>query len=286
VGPRLGGSALFYFLERFVRRLNWLWAVMVLAGGMAAPQGKPVATAPATEKAKETGEKIPSESQVIKDLHSLGVVEGRVTIFRSASPTRDLVKGNAVPGDRTALQQEAAKRMAELSKLGIKTIISLENPDAADDAEAGAKEQRELWINLEKEAAKQAGIAFVSRPVNNSGKGSLETMSDAEALKLIDPIAAEIVADSKGGGVLFHCAAGHDRTGIVAAYIRMKYQQWPVQQAIEEMRRLGHNWVKYSGNGGESSWHEGHLKAIALMLKPGQASATTVPAEYVPAAGR
>ncbi len=65
----------------------------------------------------------------------------------------------------------------------------------------------------------------------------------------------------------FIAPAGHDRTGIVAAYIRLKYEKWPLDQAIEEMRRLGHNWVKYSANGGESSWHEGHLKAISEMLK-------------------
>ncbi len=183
----------------------------MLAGGVAAlaavPQGKSAATASATAaKAKETGEKIPSESAAIKDLHSLGLVDGRVTIFRSASPTRDMVKGTAAAPDKEALRAEAAKRMAELAKLGIKTIVSLENPDAADDAEAGAKEQRNLWINLEKQAAKEGGIACVSRPVNNGGKNSLETMSDAETLKLIDPIAAEIVAASKNGGVLFHCA--------------------------------------------------------------------------------
>jgi protein tyrosine/serine phosphatase len=153
--------------------------------------------------------------------------------------------------------------MAELSKLGIRTIISLENPDAADDGEAGAKEQRALWIDLEKQGAKDVGIAFVSRPVVNSGEKSPQTMSDADVVMLVDPMAMEILDASRTGGVLFHCAAGHDRTGIFAAYIHIKRQQWPVQQAIDEMRRLGHNWVKYSSNGRESSWHEEHLRAIS-----------------------
>jgi hypothetical protein len=80
-------------------------------------------------------------------------------------------------------------------------------------------------------------------------------------------IAQEILDDSKMGGVAYHCSAGHDRTGIVSAFIRMKYQHWSVEEAIAEMRRLGHNWPKYSANGGESSWHEDHLRAIAAKLQ-------------------
>ncbi len=53
----------------------------------------------------------------------------------------------------------------------------------------------------------------------------------------------------------------------MTAYIRIKYQHWPVEQAVDEMRRYGHNWVKYSADGGISSWHEDHLRAIAEMLK-------------------
>ena len=215
-----------------------------------------------------TGEKIPSEDPLIKNFHSLGLIEGRVNIFRCASPTRDLVKDKPLPGDRAALAKFAdATRLKHLAELGIHTIISLENPDSTEDGDASSKAQQTLWMALEKQAAKDAGIAFISHPLINSGPGSMQTMSDEEVAKLIDPIAADILAQSKTGGVLFHCAAGHDRTGIVAAYIRLKWEQWPIGQTIEEMRRLGHNWEKYSSNGGVSSWHEEHLKAMADLLK-------------------
>jgi hypothetical protein len=62
------------------------------------------------------------------------------------------------------------------------------------------------------------------------------------------------------GGVLVHCAAGHDRTGLVVAYLRITAGHWPVDRAIAEMRACGHNWPKYSSNGGTSSWHEEFLK--------------------------
>jgi hypothetical protein len=227
------------------------------------------ATVPATKPATNgVGEKVPSEDSLIKDLHSLGLVQGRTNIFRSASPVRDLVKGNSIPTDKTALQAAAKARLQHLYDLGIRTIVSFENPDTErPDPESSADSAaRALWISLEKQAAKEVGINFVSRPIDNTGKDSLETMSDRDVARLADSVSAEVLQLSTSGGVLFHCAAGHDRAGIVAAYIRLKYQQWPVDQAIEEMRRLGHNWVKYSNNGGVSSWHEDHLRAIAALL--------------------
>ena len=62
---------------------------------------------------------------------------------------------------------------------------------------------------------------------------------------------------------------------MVSAYIRMKYQHWPAEEAIAEMRRYGHNWTKFSKDGGQSSWHEAHLRAIEKLLKEQAAAATT-----------
>ena len=254
------------------------WAVLAAVGiGMSCTEAlakKDAATQPgeksakaekAQEKAADVGERVPSEDPLVKDMHSLGLIDGRVDIFRSASPARDLVKGKEALPDAAAQAAEEKKRMEHLYALGIRTIVSLENPDpAAEDTESAASgEQRLVWITLEKNAATAAGIAFVPRPLNNSGKDSLETMSDAEVAKTLDGLEKEVLSDTAKGGVLFHCAAGHDRTGILAAYMRITLEKWTPEQAIAEMRRLGHNWVKYSHNGGESSWHEEHLKGIA-----------------------
>src|SRR5262245_40869334 len=40
--------------------------------------------------AETVGEKVPSEDDVIKGLHSLGLINGRTNIFRCASPVKDL----------------------------------------------------------------------------------------------------------------------------------------------------------------------------------------------------
>jgi len=208
---------------------------------------------------------VPSEDAIIKDLHSLGLIEGRTNIFRSASPVRDLVNESG-KSDPDALA-EAKKRMQHLYDLGIRTVVSFENPDAADTGDDGKAKTTESRVALEKTAAAEVGLKYVSHPIANSGKNSLEDMSDTDVCKLLDPISQEILSRAKDGGVLFHCSAGHDRSGIVAAYMRLKYQHWPVEQAIDEMRRFGHNWPKFSANSGLSSWHEEHLKAINKLLK-------------------
>jgi hypothetical protein len=230
--------------------------------------GTTQAAAPATtQKSPLVGEQVPSEDASIKDFHSLGMVEGHVDIFRSASPTRDLFKKAATDVGDADLQKVADERLRHLASLGIRCIVSLENPDATEEGNTAGTAVQKRWIAAERIAAKNVGITFISHPVNNAGAASLQTMTDDQVLKLIDPIATEIIAQAKTGGVLFHCAAGHDRTGLVAAYIRLKWEHWPVDQAIAEMRRLGHNWPRYSSNGGESSWHEEHLRGIAELLK-------------------
>jgi hypothetical protein len=160
--------------------------------------------------------------------------------------------------------------MRRLYGLGIRTIISLEDPDRPNEggdppnpAKAAALKRR---VSLERMEAEQAGIRFVAMPMANAGPGSLQEMSDAQVVDLLNRVSDEVFKDAKTGGVVFHCSAGHDRTGIVAAFIRIKYEHWPADQAIDEMRRYGHNWLKFSNNGGISSWHEDHLRAMATLL--------------------
>ena len=52
-------------------------------------------------------------------------------------------------------------------------------------------------------------------------------------------VEADINASARKGGVLFHCAAGHDRTGLVAAYLRITVDHWPVDKAIKGIASIG-----------------------------------------------
>jgi len=228
--------------------------------------------APALTRAadKSVGEQVPSEDSVIKDFHSLGLIDGRVDIFRCASPVRDLGTPTTLPSDGDVLLDEAKARIQRLYDLGIRTIICLEDPSRPDGDDATSKsktKQLKSRIHLESVAAGDAGLNLVFHPMNNAGPDSLENMSDAQVKTWLDATTDDVLKYSRTGGVAFHCSAGHDRTGMVAAYIRIKYEHWPVDQAISEMRRYGHNWPKYSHNGGVSSWQEDHLRAIAKMLE-------------------
>ena len=217
---------------------------------------------------QKVGERVPSEDRAIQNFHSLGLINGHTNIFRSASPVRDLVDSSGNPVANAAAEAEA--RMKHLYELGIRTVISFENPDAPDNSGEAGGFGKEKNINarmaLEKPAAEAAGLNYVTLPLANSGKHSFEDMSDDDTCKMIDSASKEILARADHGGVVFHCSAGHDRTGIVAAFMRLKYQHWPIDEAIDEMRRYGHNWPKFSHDGGATSWHEDHLRAIDKQL--------------------
>jgi hypothetical protein len=213
---------------------------------------------------REVGEKVPSEDPIIKDLHSLGLVNGHVNIFRCACPVRDIGKATATTQPSEQQLAEAQSRMQHLYDLGIRTVISFQNPSKTGDE--GSVRETQAAVAIEKSAAEKVGLTYIAFPINNGGPDSLATMSDEQVMHLCDAVTTEIFKDADRGGVIFHCSAGHDRAGLIAAYIRIKYEHWPIEQAIAEMRRYGHNWVRYSHNGGVSSWHEEHLRAIAAML--------------------
>jgi protein-tyrosine phosphatase family protein len=241
-----------------IKRTALLLGLLFLSPRLASCTAKP----PATQPVVTVGEKIPSEDPVLVDFHSLGLINGHVNIFRCSCPVRDLGREMDSTQPSAAILAEARQRMQRLYDLGIRTDISFQSETAGDDHSKAVINS----IALEKIAAAQVGLQYVAFPMANSGKNSLQDMSDQAVLDWLNEVSAAIFKSADSGGVVFHCSAGHDRAGIVAAFLRIKYEHWPVQQAIDEMRRLGHNWPKFSANGGISSWHEDHLRAIAIML--------------------
>ncbi len=228
------------------------------------------ATRPSTRPAG-VGEQVPSEDPLIKDLHSLGLVDGRVDIFRCACPVRDIARRMASTQPTAGELAAAVGRLRHLhDDLGVRTDFSFQDPRLA--GEEGQGPDVAAAVAVERQACDAVGIRFVSRPIANAGPGSLQTMTDAEALAVIDPVVADVRRAARDGGVMFHCSAGHDRTGLVAAWLRVTAQGWPVDQADAEMRRLGHNWPKYSDDGGVTSWHERRLRGMAALRQ-----ATTAP---------
>jgi protein tyrosine/serine phosphatase len=206
----------------------------------------------AVTAAEKPGEKIASEDLLLPNFHTVGQDSAGAKIYRSASPVRVLVKGKMVTPDDPEAAARAKQILEYIRSRGITTIVSLEDP--IDDEKDG---QKSVSVELERKAALSAGVAFHSHPMRNARFKDMEPRAILDWLKGVE---ADINASASTGSVLFHCAAGHDRTGLVAAYLRITADHWPVERAITEMRAMGHNWVKYSSNGGASSWHEDFLR--------------------------
>lgn len=107
-------------------------------------------------------------------------------------------------------QPQSVEGMLELKKLGVGTILSVEEPD-----------QQEL------DAAKQAGLAIVNIPTEYKG--------------LPPSVCNQIVTTYRelDGTVYAHCHHGKHRGGAASALIRMTFEGIPQLEAVQEMAELG-----------------------------------------------
>jgi len=108
--------------------------------------------------------------------------------------------------------------LRELKKLGVTTIVDLrgENPQLRD---------------TERQQAETLGIRFLNIPVSGWAPPSNEQV--AQFLSLF--------RDHPKERVFVHCRFGDDRTGVFVATYRMAYENWPAQQALNEMYFFGFN---------------------------------------------
>ena len=230
------------------------------------------ADAPSTVSLESVKPAVSSEDRLIANYHSLGEINHRTNIVRCANPVGAIADRLKDAEPTTADREQAKAQMQHLYDLGVRTVISLQRQEPPTDS---LKNPEYSTVVLEKAAAKEVGITYVSYSMANKGKDalSLQYMPEDTAFTLIESIGADIVKRSETGGVAFHCKSGKDRTGLVAAYLRVKYQHWSVDQAIVEMRQNGHVWKSFLKPGDLYSWHEEHLRAIAarLALEPNAA---------------
>lgn len=201
----------------------------------------------------------------IPNFHSLGEIAQRTNIYRCGNPVGPIAEklNGAEPADVD--RHQAEQQMRRLYDMGVRTVVSLQQQEPLK----GTKPNPEYSaVALEKAAAEKVGLTYIAYPMSNHGKNSLQDMSDEAVFNLVDAISRTVVQRSAAGGVVFHCRSGKDRTGLVAAYLRVKYQHWSVDDAILEMRQRGHVWQKFSKPGHSYSWHEEHLRAAAKRLPP------------------
>jgi len=248
-------------LQAFFVTTAFLIVVVAVQAANYSELSTPVVTN--TVPQKSSSSKTPSEDPVIKNLHWMGLINGRTNIFRCACPVMDVAEQMKLTKPTEENLRLARERMQHLRDLGVRTVISFQHQDPVGESDTNVEH---IAVALEQIAAKEVGLAYVAYPMSNKGKNSFEDMSDDAVLKLLDPISEDIFKFAKSGGVAFHCKSGKDRTGIMAAYLRLKYQHWTVDEAIAEMRRYGHVWKNFANDGATNSWHENHLRAIAKTL--------------------
>lgn len=130
-------------------------------------------------------------------------------------------------------------QVAWLKSVGVRTDIDLQGGDVKTPGigwifawtEPG---ETKANINLEKNHVLKLGLRFVHAPLN-----SVEDVTNTEA-HLIDRILA-VMHDPHAQPVFIHCERGVDRTGLLVALYRVKYQHWDIEDAHREMVAMGHD---------------------------------------------
>jgi protein tyrosine/serine phosphatase len=116
--------------------------------------------------------------------------------------------------------QPTDRGFENLSKLGIKTVVDLQEPGTRGTAEA--------------KVVTGAGMQYVSVPM----KG-MSTPSDASVTKVL-----ALLEDNATGPIFVHCHRGADRTGAVIACYRIEHDHWENEKALSEARTLGMSWFQ------------------------------------------
>lgn len=99
-----------------------------------------------------------------------------------------------------------------LRRLGIRTVINLERSTRRRDVE-------------------RAGLKYYHIPLNPA-----RPPSETEQRRIF-----QIMTDTTKQPVFVHCYHGRDRTGVIVALYRIKFQGWNRRDAIKEMISFGHD---------------------------------------------
>ncbi len=123
-----------------------------------------------------------------------------------------------IPGIYRGPRPDQEYDWAELKRLGIETILNLE-----DDMEA---------VERERVKAESLGMQFINLPMSEIKR----------PLSLRLNKAVSIIWDKRLQPIFVHCLHGQDRTGYVIAALRMVVHGWTFERAYQEAKDYGHKW--------------------------------------------
>lgn len=116
--------------------------------------------------------------------------------------------------------QPKAGGVAQLARLGVKTIINLRGADERTQAE--------------EQAARALGLNFYNVPLPN-----FHRPDDATVNRVLALLAAPQLQP-----VFVHCKRGADRTSTIIACYRIQHDHWPQQTALAEAKHYGMSWLQ------------------------------------------
>ena len=100
---------------------------------------------------------------------------------------------------------------------GIKTILNLRSD--------------KVEVEWERQIAEKLGIDYINIPMSGGQKQSLEKIEQC----------LNIMQDKTRQPIFVHCQAGKDRTGMICAAYKMKYNNWRLEDALFEMLTYGYS---------------------------------------------
>jgi protein tyrosine phosphatase (PTP) superfamily phosphohydrolase (DUF442 family) len=133
---------------------------------------------------------------------------------RGLPPQEGIVNFGKINDNLYRGAQPDADGVANLKKLGVKTIINLRQP---------AKSWQE-----EVEQARTHGLVFTNIPLSGLGRPKEEDVR--RVLALIEGLPSP---------VFIHCQYGCDRTGTIIACYRIQHDKWSNDVALAEAERYG-----------------------------------------------
>lgn len=139
-------------------------------------------------------------------------------VYRGARPTADALRALAARGIRSDLDLQGGLA----GRAAFDWLIT-----AFDGTESSAS------VAGEGALVRGLGMAFFSAPLN-----SFVDLNEKETRLVVDALA--FMHDPAHQPVFVHCKHGDDRTGMVVALYRVRYEGWTPRAAHDEMVAKGH----------------------------------------------
>jgi protein tyrosine/serine phosphatase len=149
----------------------------------------------------------------------------------ASSTTQDIPRFQMIADGIYRGGQPGREGFEYLKKKGIKTIINLR------------------MENGEESVVKELGMNYVHIPISLKVWSKIPDHAIERYFK--------VLSDPSNYPIFFHCRRGADRTGALAGFYRIAFQDWEAKKAYNEARSVGMRW-----------WYQAIKQQIYSFKKP------------------